>query len=193
MRNADASSGAYTRARSSGWSALPSNCAGLASPPARTPPGSDIDRSEAQLERTLDELRQLAQGLHPRVLAEAGLPGALASLAGQAPVPVEVVAPAAKLPADVEAVAYFLCSEALANIAKHASASRISVSVKAGDGQVRVLIEDDGVGGADPARGTGLQGLADRVEALGGTLHIESPAGGGTRLAAEIPLGGEAV
>ncbi len=151
-----------------------------------------IDRTEAQLERTLDELRQLAQGLHPRVLAEAGLPGALASLAGQAPVPVEVVAPA-KLPVELETVVYFLCSEALANIAKHASASRVSVSVTTGDGQVRVLIEDDGVGGADPARGTGLRGLADRVEALGGTLHVGSPAGGGTRLAAEIPLGGEAV
>jgi signal transduction histidine kinase len=151
-----------------------------------------IDRSEAQLERTLDELRQLAQGLHPRVLAEAGLPGALASLAGQAPVPVEVVAPA-KLPVELETVVYFLCSEALANIAKHASASRVSVSVTTGDGQVRVLIEDDGVGGADPARGTGLRGLADRVEALGGTLHVGSPAGAGTRLAAEIPLGGEAV
>ena len=150
-----------------------------------------IDRSEAQLERTLGELRQLAQGLHPRVLAEAGLLGALASLAEQAPVPVEVVAPA-KLPVELETVVYFLCSEALANIAKHASASRVSVSVTTGDGQVKVLIEDDGVGGADPARGTGLRGLADRVEALEGTLHIESPAGGGTRLAAEIPLGGAA-
>jgi signal transduction histidine kinase len=151
-----------------------------------------IDRIEAQLARTLEELRQLAHGLHPRVLAEAGLAGALASLAEQAPVKVEVVAPAAKLPAEVEAVAYFLCSEALANIAKHASASRVSVSVTTGDGRVRVEIEDDGLGGADPARGTGLRGLADRVEALGGTLHLESPAGGGTRLAAEIPLGGEA-
>jgi signal transduction histidine kinase len=152
-----------------------------------------VDRSETRLERTLDELRELAQGLHPRVLAEVGLSGALASLAEQAPVPVEVVAPAAKLPADVEAVAYFLCSEALANVAKHASASRVSVSVTTGDGQVRVLIEDDGVGGADPARGTGLRGLAGRVEAHGGTLHVGSPAGAGTRLAAEIPLGGEAV
>jgi signal transduction histidine kinase len=150
-----------------------------------------IDLSEAQLERTLGELRQLAQGLHPRVLAEAGLLGALASLAEQAPVPVEVVAPA-KLPVELETVVYFLCSEALANIAKHASASRVSVSVTTGDGQVKVLIEDDGVGGADPARGTGLRGLADRVEAFEGTLHIESPAGGGTRLAAEIPLGGAA-
>jgi signal transduction histidine kinase len=151
-----------------------------------------IDRTEAQLERTLEELRRLANGLHPRVLADAGLPDALVSLVEQAPVPVEVVAPAAKLPADIEAVAYFLCSEALANIAKHASASRASVSVTTGDGRPRVEVEDDGLGGADPARGTGLRGLADRVEALGGTLHVESPVGEGTRLAAEIPLGGQA-
>jgi signal transduction histidine kinase len=152
-----------------------------------------IDRTEAQLARALEELRRLAHGLHPRVLTEAGLAGALASLAEQAPVEVEVVCPPAELPAEVEAVAYFLCSEALANIAKHASASRVSVSVTTGDGRVRIEVEDDGLGGADPARGTGLRGLADRVEALGGTLYVESPAGGGTRLAAELPLGGEAV
>jgi signal transduction histidine kinase len=151
-----------------------------------------IDRSEAQLARTLEELRRLAHGLHPRVLTEAGLAGALASLGEQAPVQVEVVAPTARLPAEIEAVAYFLCSEALANIAKHASASRVSVSVTTGDRRVTIEVEDDGLGGADPARGTGLRGLADRVEALGGTLHVESPAGAGTRLAAEIPLGGEA-
>jgi signal transduction histidine kinase len=152
-----------------------------------------IDRSEAQVARTLEELRRLAHGLHPRVLTEAGLAGALASLGEQAPIQVEVVAPTARLPAEVEAVAYFLCSEALANVAKHASASRVSVSVTTGDGRVRIEVKDDGLGGADPARGTGLRGLADRVEALGGTLHVESPAGAGTRLAAEIPLGGEAV
>jgi signal transduction histidine kinase len=149
-----------------------------------------IDRTQAQLARTLEELHLLAHGLHPRVLAEAGLVGALASLAEQAPVRVEVIAPASKLPTEVEAVAYFLASEALANIAKHASASEVSVSVTSSDGRVRVEIEDDGLGGADPARGTGLRGLADRVEALGGTLHVKSPTGGGTRLAAEIPLGG---
>jgi signal transduction histidine kinase len=151
-----------------------------------------IDRTEAQLARTLDELRRLAHGLHPRVLTEAGLPAALASLAEQAPVQVDVVAPAGALPPEAEAVAYFLCSEALANIAKHASASQASVSVMTGDRRVMIEIEDDGLGGADPGRGTGLRGLADRVEALGGTLHVESPPGGGTRLAAEIPLGGEA-
>jgi len=152
-----------------------------------------IDRTETQLARTLEELRRLAHGLHPRGLTEAGLAGALASLAEQAPVPVEVVAPAARLPADVEVVAYFLCSEALANISKHASASRVSISVTSNDGRVRIEIEDDGRGGADPARGTGLRGLADRVEALGGALYVESPTGAGTRLAAEIPLDGETV
>jgi signal transduction histidine kinase len=150
-----------------------------------------IERTEAQLTRTLEELYRLAHGLHPRVLTEVGLAGALASLAEQAAVHVELVAPADELPAEVEAVAYFLCSEALANIAKHASASQVSVSVTTGDGRVKVEVEDDGRGGADPAHGTGLRGLADRVEALGGTFHLESPAGAGTRLAAEIPLGGE--
>ena len=125
------------------------------------------------------------------MLSEAGLAGAVSSLAEQAPVAVEVLVPVPELPADVEAVAYFVCSEALANISKHASASRVSISVASADGRVRIAIEDDGRGGADPARGTGLRGLADRVEALGGTLSVESPTGAGTRLAAEIPLGGE--
>jgi signal transduction histidine kinase len=150
-----------------------------------------IAQTEAQLDRTLEELQRLAHGLHPRVLSEAGLAGALSSLAEQAPVAVEVLVPVPELPADVEAVAYFVCSEALANIAKHAGASKASISVTTGDGRVTVAIEDDGRGGADPARGTGLSGLADRVEALGGALRVDSRAGGGTRLAAELPLGGE--
>jgi signal transduction histidine kinase len=150
-----------------------------------------IALTEAQLDRTLEELHRLAHGLHPRVLAEAGLAGAISLLAEQAPVTVEVLTPVPGLPADVEAVAYFVCSEALANIAKHAGASKASISVTTGDRRVTVAIEDDGRGGADPARGTGLRGLADRVDALGGAVHVDSPAGGGTRLAAEIPLGGE--
>jgi signal transduction histidine kinase len=149
-----------------------------------------VARTGAQLDRTLEELHRLAHGLHPRVLSDAGLAGALSSLAEQAPVTVEVLTPVPELPADVEAVAYFVCSEALANIAKHAGASSASISVTTGDGHVTVAIEDDGRGGADPACGTGLRGLADRVEALGGIMHVDSPAGGGTRLAAEIPLGG---
>jgi signal transduction histidine kinase len=152
-----------------------------------------IALTESQLDRTLEELHRLAHGLHPRVLAEAGLAGAISSLAEQAPVTVEVLTPVPELPPDVEAVAYFVCSEALANIAKHAGASKASVSVTSGEGVVSVAIEDDGLGGADPAHGTGLSGLADRLEALGGTLEVDSPPGRGTRLAARIPLGGEAI
>src|SRR5918994_822311 len=150
-----------------------------------------IAQTEAQLDRTLEELQRLAHGLHPRVLSEAGLAGAISSLAEQAPVTVEGRTPVPELPADVEAVAYFVCSEALANIAKHAGASRASISVTSGEGVVSVAVEDDGLGGAEPAHGTGLSGLADRLEALGGTPEVESPPGRGTRLAARIPLGGE--
>jgi signal transduction histidine kinase len=89
-------------------------------------------------------------------------------------------------------VAYFVCAEALANVAKHAAAARVTVAVTSSDGRLRVEIADDGVGGADPAYGSGLRGLADRVETLGGTLRVQSTPGRGTRLAAEIPLGGQA-
>jgi len=92
----------------------------------------------------------------------------------------------------VEAAAYFVCAEGLANIAKYASASRAAIFVASQHARARVVVEDDGIGGADPARGSGLRGLADRVEALGGTLRVDSPPGGGTRLAAEFPFGGEA-
>jgi signal transduction histidine kinase len=152
-----------------------------------------IARTEGQLDRALEELHRLAHGLHPRVLAEAGLADAIASLAEQAPVSVEVLGPVPKLPTDVEAVVYFVCSEALANIAKHAGASGATVSVTSGDGLVNITIEDDGLGGADPAHGTGLSGLADRLEALGGTLELQSPAGHGTRVAARIPMGAETI
>jgi signal transduction histidine kinase len=96
------------------------------------------------------------------------------------------------VPSSVAVVAYFVCAEALANVAKHASASGVAVSVTARDDRVRIEIEDDGVGGADPGGGSGLRGLADRVETIGGTLRVEGAVGRGTRLAAEIPLGGEA-
>ena len=105
--------------------------------------------------------------------------------------PVELTVPAGRLSAEVEAAAYFVGSEALANAAKYASASRVFVKVTADDRRALVEIVDDGVGGADPAQGSGLRGLADRVEALGGQLRLESPPGVGTRLSAEIPLRGE--
>jgi signal transduction histidine kinase len=151
-----------------------------------------IARAEDQLTRTLEELRRLAHGLHPRALAEHGLEGALAALASEFPLPFDVRATTDQVPPRVAVVAYFVCAEALANVAKHAAASRVTVTVTTGDGQLRVEIADDGIGGADPARGSGLRGLADRVETFGGTLWVESVPGRGTRLAAEIPLGDEA-
>jgi signal transduction histidine kinase len=151
-----------------------------------------IAHAEEQLGRTLEELRRLAHGLHPRVLAEHGLAGALAALAKDFPLPVDLKVASTQLPQRVAAVAYFVCAEALTNTAKHAAAARATVAVTASEDRLRVEIADDGVGGADPARGSGLRGLADRVETLGGTLRVESAAGRGTRLAADIPLGGQA-
>jgi signal transduction histidine kinase len=151
-----------------------------------------IARAEVQLASTLEELRRLAHGLHPRELSEHGLQGALAALAKDLPIPVRVTVAGDQVPSSVAVVAYFVCAEALANVAKHAAASRVAVSVTARDGRVGVEIEDDGVGGADLGRGSGLRGLADRVETVGGTLQVASVPGQGTRLAAEIPLGGEA-
>ena len=153
---------------------------------------AEIERARGQLARTLADLHDLAGGLHPRALNEQGLAAALASLARRSPVPVELAVPAERLPAEVGDAAYFICSEALANVAKYASASRVVVRVTADDHAALVEIVDDGVGGADPAQGSGLRGLADRVEALGGALRLESPPDGGTRLAAELPLHGEA-
>ncbi len=152
-----------------------------------------IERASDQLARTLADLRDLAGGLHPRTLTEQGLEAALVSLARRSPVPVELAVPVERrLPAEVEAAAYFICSEALANVAKYASASRVVVRVTADERAALVEIVDDGVGGADPEHGSGLRGLADRAEALGGAFRLESPPGGGTRLSAELPLHGEA-
>jgi signal transduction histidine kinase len=147
-----------------------------------------IERAKSRLEHTLVELHELAAGLHPRELTGHGLAAAVAPLAQASPVPVALDIRVGRFPVEIEAAAYFLCSEALANVAKYASASRAAVTVTADDGVVRVEVADDGVGGADQAGGTGLRGIADRIEALGGTLTVESPPGQGTRLAAEIPL-----
>ena len=138
--------------------------------------------------RALEELRELARGLHPAVLTDRGLRAAVEMLAGRAPLPVEIVeVPDERLPEPVEAAAYYLIAEALTNVTKYAEASTVRVRVAARDGCVLVEVSDDGVGGADPAAGSGLRGLADRVEALGGTLEVSSPAGAGTSLRAEIP------
>jgi signal transduction histidine kinase len=147
-----------------------------------------IERAQAQLALTLDELSELAAGLHPSNLARNGLSPALASVAARSPLPVELVVSEERLSPEVEAAVYFVCSEGLANIGKYASASRASVTVSVSDAAVRVEVTDDGVGGADIAGGTGLRGLADRIEAFDGRLHVESPSGGGTRVVARIPL-----
>jgi signal transduction histidine kinase len=144
----------------------------------------------AQLRDAVDELRALARGVHPAILTENGLSAALESLAIRAPIPVVVdSAPPGRLAADVEAAAYFVASEGLANVVKHAGASRVTIGARQEDGRLVVEVADDGVGGAALAGGSGLRGLADRVEALGGGLSVESPRGGGTRLRAELPCG----
>jgi signal transduction histidine kinase len=146
--------------------------------------------AQAELGRGLEELRELARGIHPVVLTERGLGPALDALAARAPIPVEVTAiPEERLAPPVEAAAYYVVAEAITNVAKYAHASGARVSIGRADGSATVTVSDDGVGGADPAAGTGLRGLAARVEALNGRLDIDSPPGGGTRITAEIPLG----
>jgi PAS domain S-box-containing protein len=136
----------------------------------------------------LQELRELASGLHPAVLTERGLGPALEALALRAPVPVELAAlPAATLPEQIEAAAYYVVAEALANVQKHAGARHVVVTATADDGGLLVEVVDDGAGGADP-EGNGLRGLVDRVEALAGTLSVDSPTGKGTRVHAHFPL-----
>jgi signal transduction histidine kinase len=148
-----------------------------------------LDGASEELAQALAELRELARGIHPAVLSERGLSAALEALAGRASLPVEVQAPDDRLPPAVEAAAYYVISEALANIGKYAQASAVEVNVTRLNGRAIVEVSDDGVGGADPNKGTGLRGLADRVEALDGTLAVVSEPGVGTRIRAEIPCG----
>jgi signal transduction histidine kinase len=153
---------------------------------------AQITRAEEQLSHTLEDLNRLATGLHPRALAEQGLQNALAEIARDVPIPVDLEVTPAQLPPRINAAVYFICAEALTNTAKHAAASHVTVSVRLLDNQLYVEVADDGIGGADLSRGSGLNGLADRIATLGGKLHIDSGAGRGTRLAAEIPLDDEA-
>ena len=137
----------------------------------------------------LKELRDLARGIHPAILTNRGLPAALEDLASRATLPVDVVAaPDERLPGAVEAAAYFVVSECLANIGKHANAETATVAVSVHDGRVTVEVSDDGVGGAALDGGSGIQGLADRVGALSGSLAVDSPPGAGTTVTAVIPL-----
>ena len=147
-----------------------------------------LEASREELARALEELRELARGIHPAVLTDRGLEAALESLASRAALPVEIEGPRASLPAPVEAAAYYVVSEALANVTKYAKASSVMVTVQQANGCAVVEVADDGVGGADPTRGSGLRGLADRLASLNGKLAIDSPSGAGTRVRAEIPL-----
>jgi signal transduction histidine kinase len=153
-----------------------------------TPTAELLDTAMAELTAGLAELRDLARGIHPALLTERGLDQALAALAARAPLPVAITAPLdERLPPALEAAAYFVVTEALTNVAKYASASAAEVHIHRENGEVVIDVADDGIGGADPAAGSGLAGLADRVTALGGRLDVVSPPGGGTRVRAELP------
>ncbi len=159
----------------------------LESEPARAAELIAQAREEAQ--QAIGELRELAGGIHPAVLSDHGLCAALEALASRAPVPVRVVGELGeKVRPAVEAAAYFVTSEALANVAKYAEANEAFVELALENGNLRLCVRDDGVGGADPANGSGLRGLRDRVDALDGRLELHSPPGEGTRLTVEIPV-----
>ncbi len=157
----------------------------------RDPDGAAQLLSQARIElgEAIDELRELARGIHPAVLSDHGLRAALPGLASRCPVETEVQIDVGRLDEAVEVAAYFTVSEALANVAKYSGASRAEVTATMDNGWLHVAIVDDGVGGADPTRGSGLQGLLDRVGALGGTLTITSPPGAGTRVEVRLPVG----
>jgi signal transduction histidine kinase len=144
-------------------------------------------REEAQL--AIDELRELARGIHPALLSDRGLRAALEALATRAPVPVQISGvPSDRLCQRVEACAYFVTAEALTNVAKYANATEAFVELSLEDGCLRLQVRDDGVGGADASTGSGLRGLRDRVDALDGHLELDSPPGGGTTITVEIPV-----
>ena len=148
-----------------------------------------LDQLSAQLEAAIEELRELARGILPPILTDAGLGPAVESLALRASVPVEAeVRVPGRLPPAVESTVYFVIAEALANVGRHAHASHVTIRISADQGRVSVAVEDDGIGGAVPARGTGIQGLMDRVGALGGTLRVDSRPGRGTAVRAEVPI-----
>jgi signal transduction histidine kinase len=148
-----------------------------------------IDAAQHELTLALGELRELARGIHPAVLSDRGLGAALEALAGRAPIEVDLAElPSDRLPEAIEAAAYFVVAEALTNVAKYAHANQAIVRVVRRNGHAVVEVADDGIGGADPDRGSGLRGLADRVSALDGRMSLDSPAGAGTRLRAEIPV-----
>jgi signal transduction histidine kinase len=149
---------------------------------------SVLVRAREHLDHGLGELRDLARGIHPAVLTERGLEAAVVALVQRAPVPVDLeIEVRERLDAGIEAAAYFVVSEALTNVAKYAEAETVSVDVRSAGGSLLLTIADDGIGGAELGRGSGLRGLVDRVQAVGGTLDVRSPPGRGTRLSIQLP------
>ena len=147
-----------------------------------------LTEADTEVVGALDELRALARGIHPALLSDEGLAAALTALVRRVPVPVELAVCTERLPATVEATAYFVASEALANVVKHAHATRAAIEISRANGHVAIAVTDDGVGGAD-GDGGGLRGLRDRVEAVDGHLRVHSVPGHGTRVTAAIPCG----
>jgi signal transduction histidine kinase len=169
--------------------ALQLRAAQAAVPPDLDNLGAELDGVAAGLNGALEELQELSRGIHPAILSEGGLGPALRTLARRSAVPVQLqVGMEGRLPERVEVAAYYVVAEALTNVAKHAGASVVQLEVDTEDGLLRLGVRDDGVGGADPARGSGLVGLKDRVEATGGTLRVDSRAGQGTSLLVELPI-----
>jgi signal transduction histidine kinase len=150
---------------------------------------AELARIATGLADAIDDLQELSRGIHPAILAQGGLGPALRTLARRSAIPVELdVTTDARFPEPIEVAAYYVVSEALANATKHAQASQIQVSLAVSDGRLLLSIRDNGVGGANPARGSGLVGLTDRVEALSGSLQLRSRVGAGTHITAELPL-----
>jgi signal transduction histidine kinase len=169
--------------------ALDLRAAQAAVPPEQAELGAELSRAADGLTNVLNELRELAHGIHPAILTEGGLGAALKSLARRCPIPVELdVRTDTRLPERVEVAAYYVVSETLTNAVKHARASVVTIDVEAVDRVLRLSVRDDGAGGADPTRGTGLLGLKDRIEAQGGTSTVHSPLSEGTTLNVELPL-----
>ena len=155
--------------------------------PDAADPAALLDEAARELDTGLQELREIARGLHPAILTDRGLRQALETLAARVPVPLEIDAPEQRLPGHIEATIYYIVSEALTNVARHANATQARVTIRRDDGTVRCEVSDDGRGGADIAGGTGILGLRDRAEAAGGTLTLTSPPGKGTIVAAALP------
>ncbi len=150
---------------------------------------AQLDRAIAQATKAIEELREISRGIHPAILTKGGLAPALRALTSRSPIPVQLdVRVNGRLPNHVEVSAYYIVAEALTNAAKHARASAVTVIVEADVAVLRADICDNGVGGADFAGGTGLLGLKDRIEALGGQIDVHSPRGAGTSLRVELPL-----